>query len=85
MASLRVSDSQLGLLVACAVGLALYWVLVVIDQHVKQHRHCPAYSMHRVERAERNQVEGGRVGQDVVHGCSVPQSRASHHVRSASP
>jgi hypothetical protein len=70
------------LLTLVMVGAAVLWV---IERHLEKHRHCFAYAPLSVERAERGEGQADGEGQDVVHGCSVPQGGSSNHVRSAAP
>lgn len=81
----RLTDSQLGLLVACALVAIACWVLATIEQHLEEHGHCPAYATLSVERAEWDQDDARREGNALGHGCMLSRGSAGDHVRGGRP
>lgn len=81
----RISDSMVGLMIACGLVVVACWVIVTIDRHVKEHGHCSPDAPRGVERAERDQGDAGRQRSDSGHDCILSQGTGQEYVRGGRP
>lgn len=85
MRSSIATDTAKGLLVCLALVLPALFVVNVLNRHAEEHGHCVPFPMLDMKRPERDQGDGGGVGQGVDHARIVSAQAPEKHVRGGCP
>lgn len=85
MRSPTASDTVKGLLICLALLLPAVFVINVLNRHAKEHGHCVPFPMLDMELPERDQGDGGELGQGVDHARIVSGQAPEKHVRGGCP